>query len=194
MKNKILITAMLSALSLGAIAEEMPSFNFAEVGYTTQEHDAVGGDASGFELAGSYDLEGDFYLAGSYLSTSDRGLDLGLTTFGGGYQFGLTDSTVMYAQLDYARVIFDRPNAGEFDSNGYQISVGVRSNVTEAIELKGAVKFLNAGNVDSTYGDFNPTYIELGASYLFTDELSVYADYENESDSDRYSFGLRYNF
>jgi len=119
---------------------------------------------------------------------------LGLTTFGGGYQFGLTDSTVMYAQLDYARVIFDRPNAGEFDSNGYQISVGVRSNVTEAIELKGAVKFLNAGNVDSTYGDFNPTYIELGASYLFTDELSVYADYENESDSDRYSFGLRYNF
>ncbi len=193
MKNKVLMTVLLSAFSLGTMAET-PTFNYVEAGLAAQEHDAVEGDFGGYKLAGSYELNSDFYLAGRFLTTSDRGLDLGLTTFGVGYQFAMSENTVLFTQLDFASVTFDRANSGEFEDKGYQVSFGVRSNMTESIEFKAAVKLLNAGEVDSTYGDFNPTYLEVGVSYMISAPFSLYADYERESDSNGYSFGVRYNF
>jgi len=193
MKKKILIAIMLSAIPVIAAAET-PSFNFVKGGYTEQSSDDFDIDTDGFELGGSYEITESFYLSGKHTTTSDDLLELAITTLGVGYQHELTETTLFYAQIDWAKVVFDRPNSGEFDDQGYQLSVGVRSFVTDELELEVAVKFLDAGNVDATYGDFNPTYIEVGASYFFTDELAAYASYESESDGDRYSAGLRYDF
>ncbi|TQV89266.1 outer membrane beta-barrel protein [Aliikangiella coralliicola] len=193
MNKKILIAATLSALSFGANAE-LPSFNFVEVGTTTQEHDAVGGDLGGFELAGCYEFDQSLYLAGSHVLTSDRGLDLSTSSLGIGYQYGIADSTLLYTQLDWARVVMERDNAGKFDEPGYQLSVGVRSQVADSVELQAAIKHLDAGEVDPTFGDYNPTFVVLGANYQFDNDMAVYAGYENESDSDRYSIGFRYEF
>jgi len=193
MKKKILIAMILSAMPVVVVAET-PSFNFVKGGYTEQGSDDFDIDTDGFELAGSFEVNDLFYLSGKHTDASEDFLELAVTTFGVGYQHEIAESTLIYAQVDWAKVVFDRPNSGEFDDQGYQVSIGIRSFVTDSLELDAAVRFLDAGTVDATYGDFNPTYIEVGASYFFTEELAAYASYENESEGNRYSIGLRYDF
>ena len=104
-------------------------------------------------------------------------------TAGVGFKNDFSDTSSFFAEIDFAR--FDT-NGGGSDS-GYEMTFGVRSNITEKLELKGAIEYLDINDDDTTY-------LVLGAAYNFTDRLAVYSDYKNESDSDRFSVGVRFRF
>jgi predicted porin len=193
MNKKILVASLLSVLSLGASAES-PSLNFVEVGYTTQDNGLIDGDYTGYEVEANYQLANNFYLAAKHVTATEDDLDLSTTTFGVGYHYIVTKSTVLYAEAGYAAVVFERSNSGKFDESGTQLVIGVKTMLTESLELDVALKYLDAGDVDQTFGEYDKTYGLVGANYYLSNEFSVYADYETEEDSDRYSFGVRYNF
>ena len=193
MKKKILIASLLSTFSLGASAQ-LPTFDFVEVGSSVQDHDMSGEDFGGFELEGSYQFTDDFYIAGKHVSTNESDLELATTTLGIGYQLGVTEHSVFYTQLDIASVLFERDAAGKFEDQGFQIGIGYRHKVSDSFQLEAGLKYLDAGEVDATFGDYNPTYVIVGANYILNDEFAIYADLESEADSDRYSIGLKYDF
>ena len=193
MNKKILIASLLSTFSLGASAQ-LPTFDFVEVGSSVHDHDFSGEDFGGYELEGSYQFIDDFYVAGKHVSATESDLEIATTTVGVGYQMGVTEHSIFYTQFDIANVLFERDAAGKFEETGFQLGVGYRHMVTDSIQLQAGLKYLDAGEVDATFGDYNPTYVTLGANYSFDEDFAIYADFETESDSDRYSFGLKYDF
>lgn len=182
-----------AALSLN-VAAETPSFSYVKVGFTEQDLEYIGNEQGGFELAVSHIFDSDHYIAGKYISTSEDGLDTTRGTIGLGYKIDLTDSTLMYVQADFVSIEFDQANAGAFDESGYQLGVGFRSFLSEDFEINGAINYLDAGNVDATFGNFDQTFILVGGEYFVSDDFSIYADYEYDSDATRYVAGVKYSF
>jgi len=182
MKRAIISSAILSVLSFGAMADT-PSFDFVEIGYTQLSIDGTSIEPDGFEFRGSSEINDSWYIAGDYSDISDGGASVSLTTAGVGFKNDFSDTSSFFAEIDFAR--FDT-NGGGSDS-GYEMTFGVRSNITEKLELKGAIEYLDINDDDTTY-------LVLGAAYNFTDRLAVYSDYKNESDSDRFSVGVRFRF
>jgi hypothetical protein len=193
MNKKLLVASMLSVMSLGASAET-PSFSSIEVGYTTQENDFVDGDYTGYEAAASYQVSDNFYLAAKQINTSEDSFEISTSTFGVGYLHSIGESSAMYAQVDYAAVFLERASSGDFDEQGVQLAVGVKSKVLDSFELDVSLRMLDAGEVDPSFGDYQKHFILIGLDYHLSNDFSIYTDYENEKDSERYSFGVKYNF
>jgi len=181
MKKKLFAGAILSVLSFGALADT-PSFNNIEIGYSNIDFDGLP-DFSGFEIKGSKELSENWYLAGDYTDVSEGGFSLSLTTFGFGYKNDFSDSSSYFAEIDYARLDAD----GGVDESGYEISFGVRSMLSNELELKAAIEYLDIDNEDTTY-------LVLGSAYNFTDNMALYADYKYESDVSEYGVGVRFSF
>ncbi|MBV1909747.1 MAG: hypothetical protein KUG78_10535 [Kangiellaceae bacterium] len=181
MKKKIIASAVLSILSFGAMADN-PSFDNVEFGYTESDFDG-GFEVDGFELKGSKEISDNFYIAGDFTRLSENGFDFDATTVGIGYKLDFTNSSTFFSEVDYARFDVDGGN----NEDGYQITAGVRSMLTDRFELKAAIEYLDINDADGTF------YV-LGGAYSFTDKLAVYADYSYESDVSAYGVGVRYNF
>jgi len=180
MNKKIIVGAVLSVLSFGAMADT-PSFDNIEIGYTTVDFD-FGFEPDGFELKGSKQISDDFYIAGDYSDVSDLGIDVSITTFGVGYKNDFSDTSSFFVELDYANVEIE-----SFDEDGYELTLGVRSMINDQFELMGALEYLEIDGEDTTY-------LVLGGAYDFTDSVAAYANYKYESDESRYSIGVRFNF
>lgn len=180
MIKKLLTVAALAVTTFSAVAEN-PSFNYLDVGYANWDFDNAG-NVDGFEIKGSGEINENFYIAGDYTRISESGDDIDLATLGLGYKYNYTDSSTFFAELDYASL---NPNFGGSES-GYEVTVGVRSMITNEFELNGAVEYLDI-NGDSTS-------LVLGGAYNFTSNFGAYANYKFESDINRYAVGLRYNF
>lgn len=180
MNNKLLASAVLSILSFGAMADT-PSFDNVEIGYANFDFD--GFDVTGFEIKGSKEISDDFYIAGDYADVSKSGNSLTLTTVGVGFKNDFSATSSFFAELDFARLDAD----GGVDENGYEVTFGVRSMLTEQLEVKAAVEYLDIDDEDTTS-------LVLGGAYNLTDSVAVYADYKHESDLSRYGVGVRFNF
>ena len=181
MNKKLLASAILSILSFGALAET-PSFDNVEIGYSNFDPDGSA-DLSGYEIKGSKMISDNFYIAGDYTDVSKSGVSIDLTTFGLGYKIDFSDSSTFFTELDYAR--WDT-NFG-IDENGYELTVGVRSMLTQRFELKAVIEYLDIDNE-------NETSLVLGGAYNLSNDVAFYADYKYDSDFSRYGVGLRYNF
>ena len=178
--NKTLIaSALISTFSFGALAET-PSFNNLEIGYT--EYDFGSGiELDGFEISVTRELTESIYISADTAQIEDGPFDLGLTTIGIGFKTEITNSTVFFAELSYADL------DGDVSESGYEISTGIRSMVTDQLELKAGVEYLDIDNDDTT------SFV-IGAAFNFTDSLAAYTDYSYDSDLENYGIGLRFTF
>ena len=181
MSKKLFASAILSVLSFGAMADG-PSFNNVEVGYSNVDFDGIV-DLSGFELKSSWELSDNWYLAGDYSDVSEGGFDMNLMSFGVGYKNHFSTNSAFFAQLEYAEMEAD----GGVDEDGYEVTFGIRSMVSEQVELKAAIEYLEIDNEDTTS-------LVLGSAYNFSDNIAAYAEYKYESDVSRYGVGLRFSF
>jgi len=181
MNKKLLASAVMSVLSFGALADT-PTYDYIEVGYSSFDFDGVPA-LTGFEIKGSHSLSDSFYVAGDHASVSKNGFDFSLTTVGLGFKMDVTDNASFFTELDYANINAD----GGLDEDGYELTAGIRSMLTEKLELKAAVEYLEIDNDDTTSFVF-------GAAYEINDSFAVYADYKLESDVDRIGLGVRFNF
>jgi len=193
MKSTIVSGAILLAAPFQALAET-PSFNFVEAGYVSNIGDGPGfvdTDFDGFEIRGNLDINENIYINLAYTNLNDNSLSLSpvnseLLTVGLGHKTNISEVSTLFVEADLLKQRSDRGQLGDFFNNGYQVGFGVRSNVTESVEIRAA----------GYYRDLftNNTFFQLGAVYKLTARSGVYLDVESDFDNSRYSVGVRFLF
>ncbi|HAM19892.1 MAG TPA: hypothetical protein DCP70_15330, partial [Alteromonas macleodii] len=107
---------------------------------------------------------------------------------GVGYRYGLTQNTDFFGEVTYEYVNLDielDSISGE-DDNGYGITAGIRSMLSEQFELRGAIRYIDIEDDETAF--------EIGADYFFTPQLSFGATYVIADDVDLLGVSARYTF
>ena len=190
--NKIAILLFTAAVASPAVLAESPNFNYVSAGYLNGDID--GDDADGWTLDGSTLLGENFFLSGQYqtVGNSDDGLDVDLNwlSAGVGYRAAISASTDFYGLLTYENVEAEasyRGNSASEDENGYGLSIGVRSMLSDSIELDGRLGYIDIE-------DESETSITLGARYYMNKNFSIGANYTTIDELDLVSLTARYSF
>ena len=176
---------LLAALP-GMAAAATPNYDLLEgLGYQTNSGN---GRALGVQLNGSY-LIGDGWFAeasASELHNGDvpGGLDADREFAGLGYraQFRLTD---VFLSVDGVRVHQDAGGLSK-TGDGYRWVWGLRSAVSDALELNFGIEKSNVGE--------DHLGVRIGESWGFTDALSLRAQYVHFTDAHSWVLGLRYYY
>ena len=178
--KKVIIT--LAALAASSAAVAGPSWTYVDGAYTRSSSlEAAGTDkAQGYELEGSFGFANIWHVAGVYGSaeteTLGDGGDLEIEDYysiRGGVHPAISDSTDFVAEIGYTGWSVKSPAGITVDPKAYDLTVGVRSMLSDRFELNGFLTY-QSGDTDSDGDDkfqiFAPT---LGGQYFFTDNFSV---------------------
>lgn len=200
MNKTIVFASFFSAavIALPATAAA-PNWNNIEVSYAKADIDELDNiSLKGFSAAGSALIGNDFFLQGRFTSVSDKvrvfstntKVDLDWTSVGFGYRYAATSSTDVYATLAYEGLDVKASALGSSfsdDESGYSIAVGARSMLTDNLEAKGSISYMDIG-------DGSDTAFEIGGSYYFTPQIAAGASYLKAQDLDVLMLTGRYSF
>ena len=154
-KNNVpnVVVLLVVFLAAPAIADG-PSYNFVQAGYQSVNLDLGGGfdvDGDGYGLGGSFEIGESLFVFASYGTTNfDYDVDLKELHAGLGYHAALTDNTDFFGTLAYVAAEVEATGFGSVDDNGYGATIGVRSNVTDLIELFGEISYADLGDGGDT--------------------------------------------
>ena len=190
--KRTILASIFGALSLNAFAAS-PSYDFVKVGYVQADiEDAGDFEPTGFQIQGFKSLNENVYLTGRYgqLGEDVSGVDIDLdyVSAGVGYRYGLTQNTDFFGEVTYEYVNLDvelDSISGE-DDNGYGITAGIRSMLSEQFELRGAIRYIDIEDDETAF--------EIGADYFFTPQFSFGATYVIADDVDLLGVSARYTF
>lgn len=190
--KRTILASIFGALSLNAFAAS-PSYDFVKAGYVQADiEDAGDFEPSGFQIQGFKSLNENVYLTGRYgqLGEDVSGVDIDLdyASAGVGYRYGLTQNTDFFGEVTYEYVNLDielDSISGE-DDNGYGITAGIRSMLSEQFELRGAIRYIDIEDDETAF--------EIGADYFFTPQFSFGATYVIADDVDLLGVSARYTF
>ena len=190
--KRTILASIFGALSLNAFAAS-PSYDFVKAGYVQADiEDAGDFEPTGFQIQGFKSLNENVYLTGRYgqLGEDVSGVDIDLdyASAGVGYRYGLTQNTDFFGEVTYEYVNLDielDSISGE-DDNGYGITAGIRSMLSEQFELRGAIRYIDI--------EEDETAFEIGADYFFTPQFSFGATYVIADDVDLLGVSARYTF
>ncbi len=191
MKKLLVVGAILSAFSAQSVLAEQPSFSYIEGGYSRMDTDGFNEDADGYILRGSAEVADMVYLNGSYSDTSretilNDDIDLKIKSIGVGLKFPIGSSTAIFTEANYLDAKVSVQNDSDTE-DGYEVSVGLRSMVSDSTELYG--KLTNT-EFDSTFSSMT-----VGAKQYFTDNIGVFAEYtRNDFDTQNVNVGVSYKF
>ncbi|ALS97624.1 porin family protein [Lacimicrobium alkaliphilum] len=199
--NKTIVFASLFSAALIALpaSATAPNWNNVEISYAKVDIDELDDiSLKGFSAAGTALIGNDFFLQGRFTSVSDTvrvfstktKVDLDWTTLGLGYRYAATSSTDVYATLAYEGLDVKASALGSSfseDENGYSIAAGVRSMLTDKLEAKGSISYMDIG-------DGSDTAFEIGGSYYFTPAIAAGASYLKTQDLDVLMLTGRYSF
>ena len=190
--NKVALLLLSSVFATPAAFAETPHFNYVSGGYLNADLD--GDDANGWTLDGSKLLGDNFFVSGQYKTVGDSedGLDVDLNwlSAGVGYRTAMSESTDFYGLVTYENIETEVSYSGsDFsdDENGYGLSAGVRSMLTDSIEIDGRLGYIDIA-------DDSETAITLGARYYVNTNFSVGTSYTTIDDLDYISLTARYSF
>lgn len=182
--------AALALLALPGLAAADFDYNSAEFGYVDVNYDVgpVDVDGNGFRLAGRYTLADSFFIAGRYDDYDfDFGLDGSVLEITGGYFYSFGEDLDFVATLTYV----DRQlsvNGFGGDDNGLGVAGGVRSRLSDAIQVDAMLRY-----VDMDAGDTD-TSLELRGRYYFNDSLAVQASASLGGDFETLGIGIHAEF
>ena len=190
-KQILLVTALVFFIS-PALADG-PSYNFIDIGYQEAELDGdLAGfsvDGDGYGIRGSFEVGENWFVAVGYSSLGfDFGVDLDQIAVGGGYYFGMSERTDFFASLSYLSAEVSAGGFGSVDEDGYGVSVGIRSMLTDNFELNGSIGYSDLG--DGADG----TAFNAGALYSFTPTFAIGFDIGIDEDVTLYGLGGRFYF
>lgn len=188
MKKWVIGVALVSMMG-SAQAAEGPNWDSAGFSYISSDLD---GDVfDGFGVSLSKGLGEHILISTSYatqttqLDIYDVEINAGFDTWdiGLGYRYGLTDSTDLYGKVNYEYEEADINVVGfseKFSEDGYTVQAGVRSMVTDKLELNGDVAFEDFdGSTDTIFTVGLMYYLVsdfgVGAAYSVEDNVNTYA-------------------
>lgn len=190
--NKIAILLFTAVVASPAALAESPNFNYVSAGYL--DGDIDGDDADGWTFDGSTLLGENFFLSGQYqtVGNSDDGVDVDFNwlSAGLGYRTAISASTDFYGLVTYENVEVEASYRGSSisdDENGYGLSVGIRSMVSDNIELDGRLGYIDIA-------DESETSFTVGARYYFNNNFSLGANYTTLDGLDLVGLTARYSF
>ena len=190
--KRTILASIIGALSLNAFAAS-PSYDFVKAGYVQADiEDAGDFEPNGFQIQGFKSLNENVYLTGRYCQLSEDvsgvDIDLDYVSAGIGYRYGLTQNTDFFGEVtyEYANLDVELDSISGEDDNGYGITAGVRSMLTEQFELRGAIRYIDIEEDDTAF--------EIGADYFFTPQFSFGATYVIADDVDLLGVSARYTF
>ena len=184
-------------IPLSAFAAEGPSYNYVGADWFTGDIDAPGDevDFDGFDVEGSFAFAETLFVKARYADGSlddDRidGDSEEISVGIGAHTNQWTGGVDLFGVLSYERAEIDLDVPGgsfSADDDGFGVEVGLRSMVTEALELNGAVKYVDIGDTDGTG-------FEIGGVYSFTPAIAIVGAYLDGEDSSAWKVGGRLYF
>lgn len=187
---RVIAVAMIMAFTTSAMAET-PSYNFGQLGWqsVTLDDDIIDLDGDGFGIGGSFEVAENWHILGAYSSLGfDFGVDLNQLQLGGGFHTAISDNTSFYANLLWVSAEIDAGIVGSEDDDGFGIGIGLRSNVSERVELEGALNYVDFGDGGDSTG------VSAAAWYKFTETFALGVSVSAEEDVTGYGIGGRLYF
>ncbi|WP_347329805.1 outer membrane beta-barrel protein [Marinimicrobium locisalis] len=195
MKKTVLATALVCAAG-AAQAAEQPEWNQLGVAYQSAE---LGNESlNGFALTGSALISEQAFVVGSFARASDEvllfgesiDLDLDTTSLGLGFRHPLSVNTDFFAVVSYEKIkatAYYRGQSGSASDNGFGLTGGFRSMLSEAFEVNGSLGYVS---ID----DESETTVSIGADYYLTPTIAVGVAYSTFDDLDTTSLGVTFVF
>ena len=188
--KKYFAGALLVVLSMPAMAQS-PEYNYAQLTWQSVSLDSsiADVDGDGFGIGGSFEIADNWHIVAGY---SDLGFDfdIDLTEFliGAGYHTDISTNTSFFGELAYVRAEVSQTVVGNIDESGVGIRIGLRSNVSESIELEGNLSYVDLGDG----GD--GTSVGGAAWYKFSENFAVGLTAGFEEDVNAFGLGARLYF
>jgi len=183
MKRTALFGAVLAALAVPGLALADMNYTSLEVDYLDLDADGgVNGD--GFQIGGSWELNDQFHLFGSWQDQSyDGGFDGETLEIGGGWNHGFSDTLDFVATLSLLDAEIE-----DFSDDGLALGGGIRSRLGESFELDAGLKYVDFDESGSDTG------ISVGGRYYFNDSMALGASLDSYDDADTLRLGFRWEF
>jgi len=186
--------ALMGALMLSSAAAlaDGVSYSYIQANYQEIDIDFGGGadaDGDGFAVAGSAEIGENWFIFANY-STFDLESVVDYTTLdvGAGYHSDVSAKTDWYATFGYAEAEVEAQGFGSADDSGFGVSLGLRSMMSESLELYGNIAYTDLG--DGADG----TAIGAGLWYTVSGNLALGLGAEFDDDVTGYGVGLRLYF
>lgn len=192
MKYGLLCVAvsMLGAASVHAenvLSQPQPThfnYNYLEVSYIDLDEPS----ADGFRFKGSFDVNQNISVIGSYSIAEDGDLDVSFLTAGAAYHMALEspeiDKLDLVFHAEFERAKAEVKNHSKTDS-GLLLGTEARVGLSEAFEVYGDASLRTTGD--------NDFLVTIGARFEFAPRFQGLMSYEF-SDQDILSLGVRYAY
>lgn len=180
------VISLLAGLTLSATSfitlADSPEWRYVEGGYTKMDFDDNESfEPDGFVVSSKYLLNSNIYLNGEYSNFEEGSFDFDMLTLGAGYRLPINNTTDAYFGANFERI------DGDFDDEtGYSVNAGLRSMVTEQVELLGEVGYYDVEDGDTTF--------KVGANYYITPQWAIGASYKLIDELDIMQVTARYSF
>ena len=177
--RKSVLTLTLAALVFATAAEAKINWDYVAAGYTD-----AGGD--GLYVEGSYRLDGNWVVEGTYTRLSEGPFDVNFVQAGVNY---LTGFKLDFSPNTQTYILAGFQNAsGDADDSGGYGGVGVRHPLTPQVELYSEASYHSIGD---NYGSFAG-----GIAYYLSPDWAIRSNVAlNSGDTkNEFRFGVSYQF
>ena len=187
----VLLVPAVSMAQQQTTSTEPFSYTYAELAYDESDFDLGGGgdiDGDGLTLSGSYALNDDWHIYGSYGAADlDFGIDIDTLAIGAGYRYPLQDDVDIYGRVLYISSDVDAPGpGGGLDEDGLGLQVRIRYRVTDEFEVEGGIQHVDVFDSD--------TSLQAMARYHFNRNFSAGIGLTFAGDTDTFGINARYSF
>lgn len=200
--KKILQLSLLAATALSAshVFAASPTWDLVELDYVVLDLDDTNLEPTGFGLSAVKLVSDNVFLTGSYVVTDDSlsinsvpadidldiSLDYDTLDLGVGYKHSITENTDWYANVSYVRVEA-KTRFSSAEENGYGVATGIRSMMTDNVELAAELSYADI-DVD------DETSFGIQGTYYVTENVGINLGFSTSSDAKAYDLGVRYAF
>lgn len=182
--KKLSFLFLLIAIVSTNVSAEPPSYNYFSFGYAYWDmDDADEYNPRGLEFDGSRTITDSLYVAGDFTRVSGHNNSTNIATLGLGYFHDFSENSSFFFEADIANIEPEHLS----NETGFELSAGIRSMLSENIEMKAAVEHL-----DIEHDEF--TVYVVGGMYKFSETNGIYFDYKHEPDFQQFIIGLRREF
>ena len=171
--------------------ESQFNYTYVELAYDESDFDLGGPelDGDGFTLSGSFQLNDDWHLYGSYGAADlDAGADVDTLAIGAGYSHALRQNVDIYGRVLYISSEADVPGPADPDEDGLGVQLRIRGRVANNadLELEGGIQYVDVFDSDVS--------LQAGARYHFNENLSAGIGLTFGGDTDGLGINARFSF